>query len=141
MSTAQKRLKGFRIIHAVFLLAAICYLILPLKLISVQSQAPPRVLAVAIGITAAATLGAAAFLRMRLMQPASEALRTNPEDTVALLKWVRGTMISFVCCESVVLFGLVLRITGVAWNICGVFYAVGILFLLAWAPKLELPRE
>src|SRR5208283_1441945 len=85
MSTAQKRLKNLRIIHAVFLLAAFSYLIVPLRLTNVQSQAPPQVLAVAIGITAAATLGVAAFLRMRLIQPSSETLRNNPEDTAALL--------------------------------------------------------
>jgi hypothetical protein len=141
MSTAHKPLKSLRIIHAIFLLAAICYLIVPLRLINVQSQAPPRVFAVAIGATAITTLGVAAFYRQRLIRPSSETLRNNPEDTAALLSWVRGTMISFVCCESVVLFGLVLRVTGVPWNICGIFYAVGILFLLAWAPKLELPPE
>jgi hypothetical protein len=141
MSTAQKRLKGVRIIHAVFLLAAIGYVILPLRMIRVESQPPPAVFALAIGFTAATVLGFAVFFRMRLMQAASEALRSNPEDTVALEQWMRGTIISFVCCESVVLFGLSLRITGVPWNICGIFYAVGILFLLTWTPKLDLPPE
>jgi hypothetical protein len=141
MSTAQKRLKGVRIIHAVFLFAAVVYLILPLRMIRVQSQAPPATFAWAIGFTAAAVLGFAIFRRLRLIQPANEALRNNPEDTAALQQWMRGTIISLVCCECVVLFGLSLRIAGVPWNICGIFYAVGILFLLAWTPKLDLPPE
>lgn len=141
MSAAQTKLRSARIIHAVFLLAAIGYVIVPLRLVSVESQSPPLVFSIAFGFTAATTLGFAVFFRLRLMQPASEALRNNPEDTAAPQKWVRGAIISFVCCESVVLFGLSLRIIGVPWNISGIFYAVGILFLLAWAPKLELPRE
>lgn len=141
MSTAQKRLKGVRIIHAVFLVAAVVYVILPLKMIRGESQAPPATFAWAIGFTAATVLGFAVFRRLRLIQPASEALRNNPEDTAALQQWMSGTIISLVCCECVVLFGLSLRITGVPWNICGIFYAVGILFLLAWTPKLDLPPE
>ncbi|MGA2302380.1 MAG: hypothetical protein ABSG77_17000 [Candidatus Acidiferrum sp.] len=141
MSTAKKRLKGVRIIHGVFLLAAVGYVIVPLRLLRVESPAPPAVLAAAFGFTAVTVLGFAVFFRLRLMQAASEALRNNPEDTAALQKWLRGTMISFICSESVVLFGLSLRITGVSRNICGIFYAVGILFLLAWTPKLDLPPE
>jgi hypothetical protein len=141
MSAAQKNLRSVRIIHAVFLLTAILYVVIPLKLIRVDSQAPPTVFLAAFGFTAATVLGFAAFFRLRLVQAASEALKDNAEDTAALQKWVRGTIISFVCCESVVLFGLSLRITGVPWNICGIFYAVGILFLLAWTPKLDLPPE
>jgi len=141
MSTAQKGLKGARIIHAVFLLAAIVYLILPLTTFRAKSQPPPAVFALAIGLTAAAVLGFAVFIRLRLMQVASEALRNNPEDTAALQQWMRGTMISLVCCESVVLFGLSLRIVGEPWNICGILYAAGTLFLFAWTPRLDLPPE
>jgi hypothetical protein len=141
MISARETLRGVRIIHGVFLLAAIGYVIVPLKLIRVESQPPPSVFALAIGFTAAAVIGLAGFFRMRYVQPNSEALRNNREDAVALAKWRQGTIISFVCCESVVLFGLSLRITGVPWNICGIFYAVGIVLLLAWTPKLDLPPE
>ena len=141
MSAAQKNLRSARIIHALFLVAAVLYVIVPFRLIRVESQPPPDVFAVAIGFTAAAVVGLAVFFRMRYVQPNNKALRNNPEDAVALAKWRQGTIISFVCCESVVLFGLSLRITGVPWNICGIFYAVGILFLLAWTPKLDLPPE
>jgi hypothetical protein len=141
MSAAQENLRSVRIIHAFFLVAAGLNVIVPLRLIHVESQSPPDVFAVAIGFTAAAVIGLAVFFRMRYVQPNTEALRSNPEDAVALAKWRQGTIISLVCCESVVLFGLSLRITGVTWNICGIFYAVGILLLLAWTPKLNLPPQ
>jgi hypothetical protein len=86
----------------------------------------------------AGSIGAAFFIRMRLIQPAVVRLRENPEDGPAAGRWRAGVLFSLVLCETVVLFGLALRMMGVEWNVCGVFYAVGIFFLLAWTPKLGL---
>jgi hypothetical protein len=141
MISAKETLRSVRIIHAVFLLAAIGYVIVPLRLMRVESQTAPVVLAAAFGFTAATVLGLAVFLRTRLVQASGEARRNNPEDPVALQQWRKGTIISYLLCQSVVLFGMALRIVGVSWNIWGIFYAVGILFLLAWTPKLDLPPQ
>jgi hypothetical protein len=86
-------------------------------------------------------LAGAFIAQTRLVQPASEALQNNPEDATAAAQARKGTILSLVCCESVVLFGLVLKILGVPWNICGIFFAVGVFFMLAWRPRLELPRS
>jgi hypothetical protein len=141
MISAKETLRSVRIMHGVFLLAAIGYVVVPLGLMRVESLTPPAVLAAAFGFTAATVLGLAVFLRTRLVQASGEALRNNPEDAVALQQWRKGTIVSYMLCESVVIFGMALRITGVSRNICGIFYAVGILFLLAWTPKLDLPPE
>lgn len=47
-------------------------------------------------------------------------------------------ILSFVFSETIILFGLALRILGVPWKLAGLFYAVGTLLLLACTPKLDL---
>ena len=92
----------------------------------------------AFGLVALTSLGISLFFRRRIVQPAAERLSNNPEDSLAARRWRSGVLVSLVFCESVVLFGLALRFTGAGWNVCGVFYAVGIFFLLLWTPKLGL---
>jgi hypothetical protein len=139
MTIAQKALQAVRIIHLACLGTAVAYLILPLVYAPASRQEFPPVFALALGILALSIMGAAVYFRTRTVQPASEVLRNNPEDQVAVSRWRGGVIFSLVFCESVVLLGVALRFIGVSWSVCGIFYAVGIFFLLAWRPRLELP--
>jgi hypothetical protein len=139
MTAAQKSLQTARVIHIALLLAMFGYLALPLFALPVGTQKSPLFLAPVWGIFALSALGAAMFFRNRLIQAASETLRNNPEDKSATAQWQRGVILSLVLCETVALLGFALRLTGAPWNICGIFYAVGIFFMLAWWPRLELP--
>ena len=141
MGDAEKSLRNARIMHLVFVLAAFSHLLVPLKFVTGNSQAPSNAIVAAFGFVAATNLGLAIFFRSRQVSSASEALKRNAEDAAALQQWRKGVLLSFVFCESIILFGLALRFTLVPWKVCGIFYAVGVLFLLAWAPKLELPPE
>lgn len=78
------------------------------------------------------------FFRSKKVTPAAEALAQNPEDAVMAKEWNSGVILSLVFSETIVLFGLALRIMGISWNISGLFYVVGILLMLAWTPKLDL---
>lgn len=94
---------------------------------------------VVFGVIALSTWMAGFFIRIRMVKPAEEALRSNPEDGAAAARWRMGVVLSLTFCETVLLFGFALKILGASWNVCGVFYGVGIFFLLLWAPRLELP--
>lgn len=139
MTLAEKNFRSLRIINVAFLLAALADLFVAFRVAPPVPQTPTNAFAIAIGLLAFSTLAGAFIAHTRLTQPASEALQNNPEDVAAAAQARRGTILSLVCCESVVLFGLVLKILGVPWNICGVFFAVGVFFMLAWRPRLELP--
>jgi hypothetical protein len=128
-SVAQKALQIARVLHAAFLLAAVSRSIKP----------PDSMIPVALGLALLPPLGVAAFYRSRIVKPASEALRANPDDGAAAGRWRQGVVVSLVCCETIVLFGLALRFIGVSWNLCTIFYTLGIFLMLAWTPKLELP--
>jgi hypothetical protein len=101
-------------------------------------QESPPVVPLTLGILSLFVLGAAIIYRTRTFQPAIELLRNSPEDPVAIGRWRGGVILSMVFCEYVVLFGLTLKLLGVSWNVCGIFDAVGIFFMLAWWPRLEL---
>jgi len=138
-NVAQRTLQIMRVMHAALLLAAAAYVVLPIAFTSGTMPQPGFMVPAAFALTALSTLGVAAFFRDRMIQPASEALRVNPDDVSAAARWRQGVLLSLVCCESVALFGLVLRFIGASRNISAVFYTVGIFFLLAWRPRLELP--
>jgi len=139
MTIAQKSLQATRVIYVALLFAAIAYLAIPLLVAPTHSREPSLVFVLALGVVALSTLGVAAFYRSRMVQPANEALSRNPDDDSAAARWRQGVIVSLVCCDSIVLFGLALRFVGVAWSKCSIFYAVGIFFMLAWRPRLELP--
>lgn len=141
MTLAEKNFRSLRIINVVFLIAALADLFVTFRVAPPVSQTPTNAFVIAIGLLALSTLAGAFIAQTRLVQPASEALQNNPEDATAAAQARKGTILSLVCCESVVLFGLVLKILGVPWNICGIFFAVGVFFMLAWRPRLKLPRS
>jgi hypothetical protein len=138
-TTAQKSLRALRIIHIGFLGAALAYLFLPLAYFPSVGHTSPPAVPLAMGIVSVSALGLAIFFRARAVHPASEILRNNPEDKIAVSRWRGGVIVSLACCESVVLFGLLLKLIGNSWSVCEMFYAAGISFMLAWWPRLELP--
>jgi F0F1-type ATP synthase membrane subunit c/vacuolar-type H+-ATPase subunit K len=74
-------------------------------------------------------------LRARFVQPAAEALRTRPSDATELNRWMTGQVISFVLCETVGIFGLLVRVLGGTWQQAAVFYAVSFFGMLALIPR------
>ncbi len=139
MTLAQKNLQSLRIIHIAFLFAAVAYLAVPIMAPPHITEPPPAAFVIGISVVAFSTWAAGIFIRSRLVQPASEALRQNPEDAAAAGRWRTGVILSLIFSESIGLFGMTLRFMGGSWNLCGVFYAVGIFFLVLWTPRLELP--
>jgi len=139
MTLAEKNLRSLRIIHFAYLFSAIACLAVPLIVQQISTQPPSFAMIIAFGVVGLSVWAGGIFFRARFVQPASESLRENPDDNAAAGRWRTGVIVSLSFCENLVLFGLVLRFSGASWNVCGVFYAVGIFFLLSWRPRLELP--
>jgi F0F1-type ATP synthase membrane subunit c/vacuolar-type H+-ATPase subunit K len=139
VSLAEKTLKNAQIIHKFFLFASVAYLLLPLYLVHGAKADPQPQLVVGIAVASAGVVVVAAFYRSKIVKPGADALRNNVDDSSAAAKWRSGTLISLAMAESVILFGLSLRFIHISWRICGIFYVLGFLLLLAWTPKLDLP--
>jgi hypothetical protein len=101
---------------------------------STQS-APDRNFYFAITLFAITTVGMT-FAVWRLFVLRSEVILANqPEDTAALKRWRTGYIITYTLCETVALFGFVLRFMGFTLSEVAPFYVVGFALLLLFSPR------
>lgn len=87
---------------------------------------------------AAALIAVALFLRLRILATAIEGIKARPDDTVAWARWRVGHILTFVLCESVALIGFALRLHGGRLVASLPFYAVAVLLMLLWTPRIDV---
>ena len=77
------------------------------------------------------------FFRRTLMRRSEDALAKDATDPKALKQWETSQIIGMSMAEGVVVMGLVVRVVlgGTLWQ-ASLFYAVGLLLLLLWTPRL-----
>lgn len=136
MSLAESSLRSMRIIHGAMLLAAMMYVVLAfvLKMGAPAKNAP--LLWGVVGGVAVGTVIAAYFVRQLLVRPAGALLALEPDNAEAVTRWRTGTVLSLVMCETVVLFGLALKFLGAFIGVSGFFFAIGIVLLIFWTPRI-----
>ncbi|MGD0181381.1 MAG: hypothetical protein ABSC15_16325 [Terriglobales bacterium] len=99
------------------------------------SAAPDRNIYFVVTLVAITTVGII-FAVWRLFVLRSEAaLADHPGDTAALKRWRTGYIITYTLCETVVLFGLVLRLMGFTLSEVAPFYIVGFALILLFGPR------
>jgi len=79
-----------------------------------------------------------AILRRKFLNGAEESLRKEPHDAKGLQLWRTGNIFSFAVAESVMLLGVAQKFLGARWTISGIFFALGLLLLIVWMPRLEM---
>jgi len=84
---------------------------------------------------AVADLGLFTFFRITMLRSAEEGLASRPDDEAVLGRWFAANVVTFVLCETVALFGLVIRFLGGNLVQAGPFYAVAFLLLLVVFPR------
>ena len=89
----------------------------------------------AIAAVAVIILVTAFQLRERMVGGAEEVLRTSPDDAAAWVRWRKGHILFFCLCESVGLYGLVLRFTGATAAQAIPFFVVAIACMLLFGPQ------
>jgi len=139
MISIKSTLKNVKILHLAFLFTVPLFL-LQLHLLHPAEHGVSNTVIFGFGAACLLDIVIASRFRDRMIAPSKELLRANPEDTAALNRWRAGSIISFTYAETIVLFGFALKVLGVGWNIAGIFFVVGILLLLAWTPRLDLPQ-
>ncbi len=141
MNQAQKSLQNAKILHIAFLFASIAYAVVAVYVGQAARQEAQMTVVAALGMAAISFLAIAVFFRAKFVQPGAEALRSDADDAVAASQWRTGTIVSLVFADTVAMFGLVARFIGTPWKFCGLFFVLGILLLLAWTPRLDLPAQ
>ena len=76
-------------------------------------------------------------IRRRLICRSEEALAKDASNPRALRQWQVGFIVGMVFAEAIVLYGVIVRmvIGGALWQ-ASLFYAVGLLLMLLWTPRM-----
>jgi uncharacterized protein YhhL (DUF1145 family) len=130
-------MRNVRLLHAAFLTTTFLYVVI-LNIIQPIGKSPSIELIVALGVLALADLNIGLFFRSRKVKPAEEKLRVSPDDAASLNEWRLWNLVCFCFAETICLFGFVAKIMGAEWKVAGPFFAVGMLLLVLWAPRLDV---
>ena len=84
---------------------------------------------------AMADLGLFTFFRITMLRSAEEILAVRPDDAATLGRWLAANIVTFMLCETIALFGLVIRFLGGDLVKAGPFYGVALLLLLLVFPR------
>jgi hypothetical protein len=125
--------KILQIVRIVMLVSIVCYAFLGERL--GQSVAPDRNLYFAITMVAITTVGIIFAVRRLFILRAEATLASEPENAEALTRWRTGHLAIYALCESVALFGLVLRILGFNLSEVTPFYLAGFALILLFGPR------
>ena len=76
-------------------------------------------------------------MRRRLIRRAEEALAKDASNPKAVRQWQAGQFIGMPFAESIALCGVLVRmvIGGALWQ-ASLFYALGLLLMLLWTPRM-----
>jgi len=87
---------------------------------------------------AVAIVGVIFVLRRTLVLRAAESLATRPDDSVSLNHWRTGYIATYLLCEALALFGLVLRFLGGNLQQGLPFYIGGFTLLFFFRPRAPI---
>jgi len=85
--------------------------------------------------TSVALVGVIFVVRRTLVLRAEESLATKPEDILSLSHWRTGYFATYILCEALALFGLVLRFLGGTLQQSLPFYIGGFTLLFFFRPR------
>jgi hypothetical protein len=133
--TVDGTLRQLRVIHSAFCVTVLLYGYVVFTM-PVQGVPPldPSLFKAIVAI-AVVDAGVAFWLRKKFLQPAFEGLRVQPGAVDTLGGWMKGSIISDVCAEVVVLFGVVLHFFGGTNEQVVPFLVVGAALLAMWWPQ------
>jgi len=95
----------------------------------------PELFVLLFGLFAAVNAAVAFFAHRQFVANSEEALRSNPADGQAAQRWLQGHILAVAFCESIILFGFVMRIVGTGKAVVVPFYAAGLLLMLLFIPR------
>jgi hypothetical protein len=82
-----------------------------------------------------AIVGTILVVRRTLVLRAADTLASRPEDTLSLNHWRTGYIATYILCEALALFGLVLRLRGSPAQASVPYYLGGFILILFFRPK------
>jgi divalent metal cation (Fe/Co/Zn/Cd) transporter len=142
MMNAETSVRSVRMLHGVFLTTIALFVVVG-EFAALEGESDPeflRLMRYALLGMMVAIFGFAFFIRRTRVEASEEILMRDREDAQALAQWHAGNVVSFVCCETMAMFGLVLRLLSGSWFEAAPFFAVAVVLLLIWTPRAPFLR-
>jgi ABC-type polysaccharide/polyol phosphate export permease len=136
-ATVDGAFRALRTIHFAMMLSVLLYIWMAEKVLQHNQRTPDRLFTTLIGLVAATMFLAAIVVRMKIVQPAVDLLQTNPDDRQSVVRWRSGSIISFVLAETVILFGLAMRVSGLGRNQTIPFYVAAVVLMIFLRPRRQ----
>ncbi len=130
----DEKLRTVRVLHAAMLSTCLLYVAVG-EAVGPKEPKDVKLLLMVLGFMAVAELGAAMLLRPQMVGKAEEVLRRSPDDPAALQQWQTGHIVLYAMCQSVAIFGFVLRMMGATLMQSLPFAGACVLMMLMWVPR------
>ena len=100
-----------------------------------RTATPNPTMLYAISFVSISLVGVIFVVRRTLVGPSEVQLREKPDDGPLLARWRSGYICTYVLCEALALFGLVLRMLGFTLAQVWPYYVGGFALMLVCAPR------
>jgi hypothetical protein len=127
--------KSLRILQVAMLVSIVLYIGILVRLAPQISETPRPVFLIAIMFLSVLNVGGILVIRRLVVARAEAALRNNPADAPALVRWRAGYIATYAIAESVALFGLVLRFIGFSLAQAAPFFVAALVLILFFGPR------
>lgn len=126
-------IRNIRLLQIALLASIVMYVMVGER---VAGRLPPNLpLYYAISFISISLIGAIFVVRRTFLTHSEAQLRANPENPALLARWRSGYIVIYVLCESLALFGLVLRMTGFQLSQTWAFYLGSFALMLLFGPR------
>jgi F0F1-type ATP synthase membrane subunit c/vacuolar-type H+-ATPase subunit K len=129
-----RSLKTLRMVQWAMLTSIVLYAIVG-QVVGPAARGVDATLSYLFATLSVAIVGAIFVVRRTLVLRAGESLATQPEDSLSLNHWRTGYIATYALCESLALFGLILRFRGSPVEASVYYYLGGFILLLFFWPR------
>lgn len=129
-----RALKTLRVVQWTMLASIVLYGIVG-QVVGPAARGVDATLSYLFATLSVAIVGSIFVVRRTLVLRAGESLATRPEDSLSLNHWRTGYIATYVLCESLALFGLILRFRGSPVEASVPYYLGGFVLLLFFWPR------
>jgi hypothetical protein len=134
MSSMDAALKILRMIQVALISSVVLYIVVG-EIAGKRQPVGNSSIAIAIAGLAATTVVIVVMLRRAMLMPAAMVLSTNGGVGSAITRWQAANIVVLALCESIGVYGLVLRLLGFTLIQAMPFYLAAILMMLYFGPR------
>lgn len=131
----ESSIKVVRIIRFALVVSIVLYALMGEYVARPLAHPPDAMLFYALTGLAVVMVVLIAVVRRLAVVRAEEILSSRPADAAALGRWRAGYLVTYVLCEAVGLYGLVLRFLGFTLAQVAPFYVASIALMLFFSPR------